>query len=256
MKYDTNIIFLHQYYFKIQKVSRLPILMYHNITLNDSNSTGLTLSASKFEEQLKYLKDNDFQTCFISELLACQIITKKTLVLTFDDVTENQLFYALPLLKKYNFKATFFIPFSFVGKSDLWNDGDEKIMSIDQLKSLDPEIIELAHHSFYHRKYSTLTSIELEEDLDKSFKFISENDLKVTSAIAYPYGNYPKKGTDKQVFFEILEKNNIKMAFRIGNRVNNFPLKNRFEVQRIDIKGEDSIFTFKWKLRVGKLRLF
>jgi hypothetical protein len=27
-------------------------------------------------------------------------------------------------------------------------------------------------------------------------------------------------------------------------------------MQRIDIKGQDSLFTFKWKLRLGKLRLF
>ena len=56
--------------------------------------------------------------------------------------------------------------------------------------------------------------------------------------------------------FELLEMNNIKMAFRIGNRVNRFPFKNIFEIQRIDIKGQDSLTTFKWKLRLGKLRLF
>jgi len=237
-------------------VSRLPILMYHNITLNDSNSIGLTLSVSKFEAQLKYLKDKNFHTYFISELTNNLPVSKKSVVLTFDDVTENQLLFALPLLKKYTIKATFFIPFSYVGKSDLWNEGSEKIMTIKQLKTLDSEIIELAHHSYFHRKYSTLTPLEIQEDLDKSFEFISANNLKVTPAIAYPYGNYPKKGTAKEVFFQILEKNNIQMAFRIGNRVNNFPFKNKFEVQRIDIKGEDSLFSFKWKLRLGKLRLF
>ncbi len=230
--------------------------MYHNITLNDSNSIGLTLSVSKFEEQLKYLKDKNFHTCFVSALVDNTTISNKSVVVTFDDVTENQLLFALPLLKKYKIKATFFIPFSYVGKADLWNEGSEKIMTVEQLKSLDTEIIELAHHSYYHRKYSTLTPLEIQEDLDKSFEFISANDLKVTPSIAYPYGNYPKKGSAKEVFFQILEKNNIQMAFRIGNRVNKFPFKNKFEVQRIDIKGEDSLYAFKWKLRLGKLRLF
>ena len=230
--------------------------MYHNITLGDSNSIGLTLSVSKFEEQLKYLNDKKFHTCFISELTNNQLISNKSVVVTFDDVTENQLLFALPLLKKHNIKATFVIPFSYVGKADLWNEGSEKIMTIEQLKSLDSEIIELAHHSYFHRKYSTLSPAEIQEDLDQSFEFISANDLKVTPAIAYPYGNYPKKGTAKEAFFQILEKNNIQMAFRIGNRVNKFPFKNKFEVQRIDIKGEDSLFVFKWKLRLGKLRLF
>jgi len=109
---------------------------------------------------------------------------------------------------------------------------------------------------FFHRKYATLTASEIQEDFDKSYELMAQNDLKVFPALAYPYGNYPKKGIQKVSVFQLLEKNNIQMAFRIGNRVNRFPFQSKYEVQRIDIKGEDSLFTFKWKLRVGKLRLF
>lgn len=237
-------------------MSRLPILMYHNITPNDEKSLDLTLSTQKFEAQLQYLKEQKFTSFFVSELYKKEIISNKSVVITFDDVTQNQLLYALPLLKKYAMKATFFIPFSYIGKEDLWNDGSEKIMTIEQLKSLDKEVVELGHHSFFHKKYSSLSNEEIQDDFDKSFNLISENNLKVYPALAYPYGNYPKKGNHKANFFQLLEKNNIKMAFRIGNRVNRFPFKNKFEIQRIDIKGQDSLFTFKWKLRLGKLRLF
>lgn len=230
--------------------------MYHNITPNDEKSLDLTLSMQRFEVQLQYLKEQKYNSFFVSELENIELSSKRNVVLTFDDVTENQLLYALPLLKKYAMKATFFIPFSYIGKEDLWNDGSEKIMTIEQLKSLDKEVIELGHHSFFHKKYSSLSNEEIQVDFDKSFKLISENNLKVYPALAYPYGNYPKKGNHKANFFQLLEKNNIKMAFRIGNRVNRFPFKNKFEILRIDIKGQDSLFTFKWKLRLGKLRLF
>jgi peptidoglycan/xylan/chitin deacetylase (PgdA/CDA1 family) len=235
---------------------KLPILMYHNVTPNDDKSIGLTISTKKFEAELKYIVDNGYTSYFVSEICNKTEISQKSLIITFDDVTENQLLYALPLLKKYTVKATFFIPFSYVGKSDLWNDGSEKIMTIEQLKSLDPDFIELGHHSYFHRKYDTLTSEEIQDDFDKSFEFIAKNDLKVYPVLAYPYGNFPKKGNKKTEFIQLLKKNNIKMAFRIGNRVNKFPFKNKFEIQRIDMKGQDSLFTFKWKLRLGKLRLF
>ena len=234
----------------------LPILMYHNVTSSDDESSDLTISIQKLEAQLHFLVNHNYRSYFVSELENTNSISDKSVVLTFDDVTQNQLEFALPLLKKYNIKATFFIPFSYVGKSDLWNDGAEKIMTIEQLKSLDPEFVELGHHSYFHRKYSTLTSDEIQDDFDKSFELIAKNDLKVYPALAYPYGNYPKKGKRKIEFFQLLEKNNIKMAFRIGNRVNKFPSKNKYEIQRIDIKGQDSLFTFKWKLKLGKLRLF
>lgn len=230
--------------------------MYHNVSNLDIDSVGLTISTSKFEEQLKYISTEGYKSYFVSEIYSETEISKKGLIITFDDVTENQLTYAVPLLKKYNVKATFFIPFSYIGESDLWNDGSEKIMTIEQLKSLDSEIIELGHHSFFHRKYATLTTDEIQQDFDKSFEVIRQNDLKVVPALAYPYGNYPKKGNQKADFFKVLEENNIKMAFRIGNRVNRFPFKNKFEIQRIDIKGQDSLTAFKWKLRFGKLRLF
>lgn len=234
--------------------------MYHNISPNEENSLELTLSIQKFETQLNYLYQNNYTTLFVSDLENYSLVSKKSVVITFDDVTENQLLYALPLLKKFNMKATFFIPFFYLGKSDLWNNGvdatGEKIMTIEQLKSLDSQNIELGHHSFFHKKYSSLSDEEIHDDFEKSFHLIAENNLNVYPALAYPYGNYPKKGSRKNAFFELLEKNNIKMAFRIGNRVNRFPLKNKFEIQRIDIKGQDSLTTFKWKLRLGKLRLF
>lgn len=230
--------------------------MYHNITSKLDLSSGLTLSVAKFEEQLNYLVKHGFTSYFVSEFENLASIAKKSVVITFDDVTENQLFHALPLLKKYRIKATFFIPFSYIGKTDLWNNGSEKIMSVDQLKLLDATVVELGHHSFFHKRYDSIAKDEIQNDFDKSFQFISENQLKVYTALAYPYGNFPKNEPQKTEFFSLLEKNNIKMAFRIGNRVNNFPFKNKFEINRIDIKGEDSLFSFKWKLRLGKLRLF
>jgi peptidoglycan/xylan/chitin deacetylase (PgdA/CDA1 family) len=241
-------------------MARLPILMYHNVSDDESNSYNLTISISKLEQQLEFLSHNNFTSFFVSELENNSAIPTKSIVITFDDVTENQLRYALPLLKKFNLKATFFVPFSYLGKTDLWNSAadatDEKIMTIDQLKSLDANIIELGHHSFLHQKYTALSEAQIQLDFDQSFQFIADHNLSVYPALAYPYGNYPKKGIQSEHFFQLLKRNNIKMAFRIGNRVNSFPFKNKYEIQRIDIKGQDSFFTFKCKLRWGKLRLF
>jgi peptidoglycan/xylan/chitin deacetylase (PgdA/CDA1 family) len=241
-------------------MARLPILMYHNVSNEEAKSFNLTISTQKLEEQLQYIVRHKFTPLFVSELENVTKIPSKSIVITFDDVTENQLLYALPLLKQYNVKATFFIPFYYIGKTDLWNSGDdasdEKIMTIEQLKSLDPNLIELGHHSYYHKKYVMLSDEEIQEDFESSYQVIAENDLKVYPSLAYPYGNYPKKGNHKQGFFELLQQNNIKMAFRIGNRVNRFPFKNRYEIQRIDIKGHKSLFQFKWKLCWGKMLLF
>lgn len=241
-------------------MGRLTVLMYHNISENDTKSNALTISIRKFEEQLIYLTENNFNLIFASEVENLDNSTSKNVCISFDDVTQNQLFYAIPLLEKYNCKATFFIPFSFVGKTDLWNKSDhyepEKIMTIEELKSMNPNLVEFGHHSYYHQKYETLTTLEIQNDFEQSNKCIKSNQLEVQQTLAYPYGNFPKKSPKKELFFSVLEKNNIKYAFRIGNRVNKLPLKNRYLIQRVDVKGQDKLWYFKWKLRFGKFILF
>ena len=216
-------------------MTRLPILMYHNVS-DDKDSNGLTVFCNKLEEQFRYLKEEKYTTYHFSELENKTIIESKSVAITFDDVTVNQLVYAVPLLEKYNLKATFFIPFEYIGNVDLWNSGKEKIMSIEQLKVLDSRV-ELGLHSFDHKRYATLTEAEINADFSKCFEIIRQNDLKVYNALAYPYGNYPKKEPQKSKFQSILKQNKVKMGLRIGNKVSRFPFKNPYEITRIDIKG-------------------
>ena len=239
---------------QFKDMTRLPILMYHNVS-DDKDSNGLTVFCNKLEEQFRYLQDKGYTTYHFSELENKTVIDSKSVVITFDDVTVNQLDYAVPLLQKYNLKATFFIPFGYIGNVDSWNSGKEKIMSIEQLKTLDSRV-ELGLHSFAHKRYATLTEAEINDDFSKCFEIIEQNDLKVYNALAFPYGNYPKKEPQKSKFQVLLKQNKVKIGLRIGNRVNKFPFKNPFEITRIDIKGEDSLLKFKLKLRFGKLKLF
>lgn len=236
-------------------MTRLPILMYHNVSSKEELSSGLTIAVQKLENQFRYLVENEFTSFHLSELDNLTAIPQKSVVITFDDVTVNQLDYAVPLLVKYNLKATFFIPFSYIGKADLWNKGKEPIMSLQQLQQLDSRV-ELGFHSFDHKKYAEMSEVEINEDFEKCNQVIEQNGLKVYNALAYPYGNYPKTEPEKTQFKSVLKHNNVKMGLRIGNKVNKFPFKNPYEIMRIDVKGEDSMLKFKLKLRFGKLNLF
>lgn len=231
---------------------KLPILMYHNFSEN-SSCKGLTISLIDFEKQMIYLKNKGYSTCFFSDL--DKPITSKRIIITFDDVTENQL-KAVEILKKHQLKATLFIPFKYIGKTDLWNDGNEPIMKIETIKSLDNSVVELGLHSYSHQKYSDLSKEEIIEDFEKCFSIIKNENLQVTNVLAYPYGNYPKEKSKFIEFTDVLNQFEIKYALRIGNRLNKFPIKNNFLLKRIDVKGEDSLLKFKLKLIFGKLKLF
>ena len=92
---------------QFKDMTRLPILMYHNVS-NDKNSNGLTIFTDNLEEQFRYLNDKGYTTYHFSELENRTSINPKSVIITFDDVTENQLVYAVPLLRKHRFIGFFF----------------------------------------------------------------------------------------------------------------------------------------------------
>ncbi|SHG44320.1 polysaccharide deacetylase family protein [Winogradskyella jejuensis] len=237
-------------------MSKLPILMYHSVSASDNESRGLTISAFNFEAQLKFLKSKGYQSFHFKDLQNLKKLPKKSVIITFDDVYVNQLELAVPLLKKYGFKASFYIPFQYVGGTNNWDEGEKQIMSLEQLQSLDSEVIELGMHSFAHGNYKSMSLEQSIEDFKKSEEFIQTSGLNIHRTLAYPYGKYPRKGEEKELFFNLMKDHNIDFGLRIGNRINRFPFKNNYEIQRIDIKGEDSLRKFKLKLKYGKLKLF
>ncbi|HWK06197.1 MAG TPA: hypothetical protein VNS58_21295 [Puia sp.] len=52
--------------------------------------------------------------------------------------------------------------------------------------------------------------------------------------------------------FEILGENGIHLAFRIGNRINSLPLRNKFLIQRLDIRGDEPFLLFRISLAFGR----
>ena len=236
-------------------MAKLPVLMYHSVSEKASNSKGLIISTERLEEQFRFLKENGYTSLHFRDLQSFKSskdFPDKAVIITFDDVYMNQLKYAYPLLQQYELKASFYIPFQYVGGVDDWNDGKEPIMDVSQLRSLNPKIIELGLHSFAHNRYNEMSVEEIQEDFDKCKSFIMENDLEIHNTLAYPYGKYPRKGEEQLAFFNVLNENTIAYGLRIGNRVNKFPFKNNYEVQRIDVKGEYDLTAFKKKLKRGK----
>jgi peptidoglycan/xylan/chitin deacetylase (PgdA/CDA1 family) len=226
--------------------------MYHKVSRHESY--GLTISAAKLEEQFQWLSENEYRSYHLSELRNLrELPSKRSVVITFDDGYVSQLEWAIPLLEKYHLKATFFIPLKYIGATDEWNDPSFPLMTSEQLKELDPKIIELGYHSFAHRMYDQMLPAEIEEDTTNAFDVASKEELCLAPILAYPYGKFPRKNPEKHNFFELLKSRHFYYGLRIGNRVNKFPFKDPFEINRIDVKGEFTLPKFRRKLRFGKL---
>jgi len=236
----------------LSKKKAVRILMYHQVLPKElAPKDNLIVTAENLEEQLIYIKNN-FTTLFFKDIQK-ESNTPNKIILTFDDGYYNNLEYLIPLLEKYQLKATIFIPTEYIQNGI--HSPERNFMNFAEIKSLNTELIEIALHSHSHRNYSQMSVEEAREDLKKNIEVLDENSIKFSNVLAYPYGKFPREKNKKRAFFKMLEELGITAALRIGNEIESYPWKNKFEIKRIDIKYGDNINKFKWKLRLGKLKL-
>ncbi|GAB3520455.1 hypothetical protein GCM10027442_43510 [Emticicia fontis] len=227
--------------------------MYHKVL--PDHRDGLTVSVSQLEEHLQFLQSKGYQILPLERLVSCVLekdeLPAKPVFITFDDGYLNNLEYAYPILQGYNAPATIFLPTNYIGQKSSWDAAADDLMSIHQLKSLSPALISFGLHSHTHRNYKTLGIDEIAEDLQNNIRYFEESNLPFVPAFAYPYGGRPKNKALLQQMKEKMQAMGIVMAFRIGNRLNP-SFRNVYELQRIDITGNDSLEVVERKLR-GKM---
>ena len=96
----------------------VPVLNYHQV--NNKYQTVLTMKPENFDEQMKYLHDNDYHSITQEEFDAYMSgdgdLPDRPVMITFDDGYIDNYKEAYPILKKYGFTATIFVITDLVGK--------------------------------------------------------------------------------------------------------------------------------------------
>lgn len=166
--------------------SGLPILMYHffyDETLGEVGIDNNYMEIHAFEEQMKYLDDNDYYFPSwqeVADFVDGKItLPKKSVVVTIDDGHKTFLRLALPIIQKYDIKVTSFLVTRWFEKSTI--------------KSLKNIVNCESHTHNMHRKGCTggqngiFRCINYDlglADLKQSIDLLDSNE-----AIAYPFGD-------------------------------------------------------------------
>ncbi len=108
----VNVLKAHKIILSSSKKKCL-IVNFHGVTnVEDFKFNNRHLNVKEFEKLLIYFKEN-FEIVRLSELFVLKETnkqpSKKTIALTFDDGYTNNFTHALPLLKKHNIPATFYL---------------------------------------------------------------------------------------------------------------------------------------------------
>lgn len=166
------------------------VLLYHSI---NTGGHWLSMSPDLFEKQIKFFKDNGFNFLSLDDLDSLdKVLNSKSVLITFDDGFQDNYIFALPILKKYNVPAVFFIATNYVG---VFNEKQEFLcMDWGQIREIaDHQLFTIGAHSLSHKKLDELSDEEAKKEIFESKKIIEEKIGRPIYSFAFPYGRYANR---------------------------------------------------------------
>ena len=212
----------------------LPVLMYHFFydKSKETGKDGNWIEISNFEEQMKYLAENDFYFPTWEQVEnyidGKQELPEKSIVITVDDGDPSFFELAVPIIQKYKIPTTSFVITYWYG-----NRANDK-----------QDYVSYQSHSYdMHKAGSNGKGVMLSWDYDKIKDdiLLSRDVLGGANIFCYPFGHY------NDLDIKVLKENGYRLAFTTkGGRVKKGSSK--YELPRVRISGNTGIEEFKKKV--------
>lgn len=211
---------------------QVPILCYHQIRdwrAGDSQTAKDYITpVSTFKAHMKMLADSGYHSIqpdqLYNYLAYGDPLPPKPVMLTFDDTDLDQFTVAAPEMKKYGFKAVYFIMTVSIGKM-----GRFKYMNSEQIKQLSDAGNTIGSHTYDHKNVKKYQAEDWPTQIDKPTKRLKEITGKEIEYFAYPFGLWNKEAIPE------LKKRGFKSAYILSTkRDENDPL---FTIRRIIASG-------------------
>ncbi|HWR45747.1 polysaccharide deacetylase family protein [Sporomusa sp.] len=204
----------------------IPVLLYHHVGNDDGGLPRLTVTADEFERQMLLFHQAGFETISPEQLVAYMkgeevSLPEKPIMFTFDDGYDDNYSYALPILKKYGFKAVFFV----VGT----NVDSNRRLSAQQLREIAQSGFSVSGHSMTHRDLTKLTEAELRNEIYGNKRQLEQITHREAVLFSYPYGYY------NLPVWEAVEASGYQGAFTVLSGLNKPSRDNIFLLRRIPI---------------------
>lgn len=169
----------------------IPILMYHSISDDPEQSHPyyhINTSSAIFDAHMHYLRDNNYSVINLNELENYFTANNPTkyVVITFDDGFRDFYTSAYPILKKYGFSATVFLPTGFIQANRASFKGKE-CMTWDEVQHASRDGIIFGSHTVTHPQLKNLSEKEIEHEIKSSKERIEDNIGITIDSFSYPY---------------------------------------------------------------------
>jgi peptidoglycan/xylan/chitin deacetylase (PgdA/CDA1 family) len=191
---------------------QVPVLCYHQIRdwrpTDSKTSKDYIMPIAAFKQHIKMLADSGYHTILPDQLYNYLTtgapLPSKPILLTFDDTDLDQFTIAAPELKKYGFKAVYFIMTVSLGRPHY--------MSKEQVKQLSDAGNVIGSHTWDHHNFKKFQGKDWEIQLDKPTKKLEDITGKKINYFAYPFGLWNAQNLPQ------LHKRGFKIAFQLAEK--------------------------------------
>jgi peptidoglycan/xylan/chitin deacetylase (PgdA/CDA1 family) len=190
--------------------SRLPVLMYHSIADNVVEKGHpyfwVNTRPAIFREHIQFLQDHNYQVVDIDTAFHRsdqRVISRKCVVITFDDGFHDFYENAFPVLNDFGYSATMFLPTSYIESSFKLR----RCMTWDEIRELYRYGIKFGSHTATHPQLHNLSVAEIDNELRQSKEIIEDNISDQINSFCYPYAFPEQDNKFKKIMKELLIKN-------------------------------------------------
>jgi peptidoglycan/xylan/chitin deacetylase (PgdA/CDA1 family) len=231
------------------------VLCYHAVS--EDWRAPLSVTPQQFEFQIQLLASRGYRGATFTEV-ALQERPEKVVAVTFDDGYRSVIDVARPILDRYGFPGTVFVPTRFMDTDEplAWDGIDEWLggphenellpMSWAQLRSLADQGWEIGSHTLTHPRLPAIDSTELRAELVESRQECARMIGSDCTSIAFPYGD-----ADARVLREA-EAAGYSAAAMLSDRLDR---SSRFACPRIGVYQVDGRRAFRLKVSPTVRRL-
>jgi peptidoglycan/xylan/chitin deacetylase (PgdA/CDA1 family) len=234
----------------------LPILMYHGISDESERGSAyykVNTAPAVFERQMRFLKERGYSTICLSE--AVRLLNRREsagarrVVISFDDGYRNFYTHAFPILQKFGFTATMFLPTGYIGVSRASFKGID-CMTWEEVRQLRKAGIEFGSHTVTHPKLVELNWVDVERELRESKREMETQLGARVTTFAYPFAFPQANPLFVQKFGDALVENGYRccLTTEVGRAR---PGDDVYRLKRLPVNSEDDVNLFRAKLEGG-----
>ena len=169
---------------------QVPILMYHRIVpagLAGDSLPGLVVSPELFDAQLAALHSDGWHTVTVAQISqALQLrrtLPPRTFAISIDDGWDDGYTYALPILQRYGFHATYYV---IAGRVGVWRN----VLTPAELRALVAAGMEIGDHTLDHLELPYLSPEEMHVQVMTAAQLLAGFVGERPATFAYPSGRY------------------------------------------------------------------